>query len=125
MANPYTSAYEKYRGMGQIKPASQQERRQREEASGTADILRMLAGAAPMVGTALGAGLGGVIGAGAGGVGAIPGAAIGASIGGGLGQAAGSLAEGGASGMERPYLEKQAERDRQIELLLTALGSRR
>lgn len=122
MANPYTSAFMKYRDMGKVAPASGRERQEREQASGTADLLRMLAGAAPAVGTALGTGIGAVAG---GGALSLPGAAIGGAIGGGIGQAVGGLAEGGASGMERPFVERQAERDRKIEMLLSALGSRR
>lgn len=125
MANPYTQPYEKFRGMGRVAGPSAQERRQREQASGTADLLRMLAGAAPAAGTAIGAGIGGLLGAGAGGIGALPGAALGGTIGGSLGQMAGGLAGAGADMTERPGLERQQERDRQIEMLLQAFGSRR
>lgn len=122
MASPYTQPYEKFRGMGRVAGPSAAERRQQQQASGTSDLLRMLAGAAPAAGTAIGAGIGGLLGAGAGGIGALPGAALGGTIGGSLGQMAGGLAEGGASMVERPTLEKQAERDRQIELLLRAFS---
>lgn len=116
MADPYAQPYEKFRGMGRVAGPSAAERRQREQASGTSDLLRMLAGAAPAVGTAAGAGIGALVGGG------LPGAAIGSAIGGSLGQMAGGLAEGGASMVERPGLEKQMERDRQIELLLKAFS---
>lgn len=122
MADPYAQPYERFRGMGRVAGPSAQERRQREQASGTADLLRMLAGAAPAAGTAIGAGIGGLLGAGAGGIGALPGAALGGTIGGSLGQMAGGLAEGGAGMVERPGLEKQMERDRQIEMLLKAFS---
>lgn len=125
MANPYTQPYEQFRGMGNVKGASAQERRQREQASGTADLIRMLGSVAPAVGTVAGTGLGALIGAAAGGVGAAPGAAIGGALGGGLGQVAGGLANEGASSMEKPFLERQAARDRQIEMLLSTLGSMR
>lgn len=125
MPNPYAQPYEQFRGMGKIAGPSAEERKKREQASGTADLLRMLAGAAPAVGTALGAGIGGLAGSAAGGIGAVPGASLGAAIGGSLGQLGGGLAESGAANMERPYLERQAERDRQIEMLLSAFGGRR
>jgi len=125
MANPYTQPYEKYRGMGRVAGPSAQERQQNQQASSTGDILRMLAGAAPMAGSAIGAGIGGVLGAGAGGIGALPGAQLGGMIGGGLGQMAGGMAGAGANRAERPGLERQQERDRQIEMLLQAFGSRR
>lgn len=122
MQNPYTQPYDKIRGMGKVAGPSAAERRQREQASGTADLLRMLAGAAPAAGTAIGAGIGGLLGAGAGGLGALPGAALGGTIGGSLGQMAGGLAESGASMTERPGLERQAARDQQIEMLLKAFS---
>lgn len=122
MANPYTQPYEQFRGMGRVAGPSAEERRRAQQQTGTADLLRMLAGAAPAAGTAIGAGIGGLIGLGAGGVGALPGAAIGGTIGGQLGQMAGGLAEGGASMAEREPLERQAARDRQIELLLKAFS---
>ena len=125
MANPYTQPYEKYRGIGNVAPASRQEQQQRQSASGTADILRMLAGAAPAVGSAAGLGIGALLAAPTGGMSIPAGAALGGAIGGGLGQAVGGLAGEGASATERPYMEKQAARDRQIEMLLQALGSRR
>jgi hypothetical protein len=125
MMNPYKQPYEQFKGMGRVAGPSAGERRQQQQASGMADILRMLGSAAPAAGTALGAGIGGLIGAGAGGVGALPGASIGGAIGGGLGQMAGGLAEGGAGMAERPTLERQQARDRQIEMLLQAFGSRR
>lgn len=108
--------------MGRVAGPSAEERRRAQQQTGTADLLRLLAGAAPAAGTAIGAGIGGLIGAGAGGVGALPGAAIGGTIGGQLGQMAGGLAEGGASMAEREPLERQAARDRQIELLLKAFS---
>jgi len=136
MANPYTQPYEKYRGMGRVAGPSASEQRSRESASGMADILRMLGSAAPAVGSGLGmaagaalpmlaGSIGGPVGTALGALGAPAGAAIGGAIGGGLGQAAGGLAEGGASSMERPYLERQSARDRQIEMMLQAFGSRR
>lgn len=125
MMNPYKQPYEQFKGMGRVAGPSAAERRQQQQASGMADILRMLGNAAPAAGTALGAGIGGLIGAGAGGVGALPGASIGGAIGGGLGQMAGGLAESGAGMAERPTLERQQARDRQIEMLLQAFGSRR
>ena len=125
MANPYTQPYEKYRGMGRVAGPSAAEQRQNEKSSGTADLLRMLAGAAPMAGSAIGAGIGGVLGAGAGGIGALPGAQLGGGIGGALGQMAGSLAGAGADVTERPALERQQARDKQIEMMLQAFGSRR
>jgi hypothetical protein len=126
MTNPYSQPYEKYKGMGTVKGASADERKKREQASGMADLLRMLGGVAPAAGTALGAGAGALIGGLAtGGAGALPGAGLGGTIGGALGQMAGGLAESGASSAERPYLESQSARDRQIEMLLSAFGSRR
>lgn len=125
MQNPYRQPYDSIRGMGKVAGPSSAERRQQQQASGTADLLRMLAGAAPAAGTAIGAGIGGLLGAGAGGLGAVPGAALGGTIGGSLGQMAGGLAEGGAGMVERPALERQEARDRQIEMLLQAFGSRR
>jgi len=117
--DPYAQPYEKFRGMGRVAGPSAAERRQQQQASGTSDLLRMLAGAAPYVGTAIGAGIGGLAG---GGALSVPGAMLGGSIGGSLGQAAGGVAQAGADMVERPGLEKQAERDRQIELLLRAFS---
>lgn len=122
MQNPYTQPYDKIRGMGKVAGPSAAERRQREQASGTADLLRMLAGAAPAAGAAIGAGVGGLAGLATGGALSLPGAAIGGTIGGSLGQMAGGLAESGASMTERPGLERQAARDQQIEMLLKAFG---
>jgi hypothetical protein len=117
--DPYAQPYEKFRGMGRVAGPSAAERRQQQQASGTSDLLRMLAGAAPYVGTAIGAGIGGLAG---GGALSAPGALVGGSIGGSLGQAAGGVAQAGADMVERPTFEKQAERDRQIELLLKAFS---
>jgi hypothetical protein len=136
MANPYTQPYEKYRGMGRVAGPSAQERQQNQQASGTGDILRMLAGAAPTIGSGLGmaAGLalpalggiiGGPAGAALGSLTAPAAAELGGKIGGMFGQTAGGLAGAGANMAERPGLERQQERDRQIEMLLQAFGSRR
>lgn len=122
MQNPYTQPYDKIRGMGKVAGPSAAERRQREQSSGTADLLRMLAGAAPAAGTAIGAGIGGLAGLATGGALSLPGAALGGTIGGSLGQMAGGLAESGAGMVERPGLERQAARDQQIEMLLKAFG---
>ncbi len=125
MQNPYRQPYDSIRGMGKVAGPSSAERRQQQQASGTADLLRMLAGAAPAAGAALGAGVGGLAGLATGGALSLPGAALGGTIGGSLGQMAGGLAEGGAGMVERPALERQEARDRQIEMLLQAFGSRR
>lgn len=136
MANPYTQPYEKYRGMGNVAGPSAAERRQNQQASGSADILRMLAGAAPAAGTGLGmaAGMalpaiGGMIGGPAGAMLGQLSAPMAAQIGGGignmLGQAVGGFAGGSADMAERPALERQQARDRQIEMLLQSFGSRR
>ena len=116
----YSDANAAYAKLG-VPMASKAERRGRKQASGNADILRLLANMAPMAGTAIGGIAGGVIGAGAGGVGAIPGAAAGSAIGGAAGQAVGSALGSGADSMTKEYEEKQAARDAQLQMLLSAL----
>ena len=116
----YSDANAAYAKLG-VPMASKAERRGRKQASGNADILRLLAGMAPAAGTAIGGIAGGVIGAAAGGVGAIPGAGMGSAIGGGLGQAAAAGLGSGADSMTKEYEEKQAARDAQLQMLLSAL----
>ena len=136
MANPYTQPYEKYRGMGRVAGPSAAERRQNEQSSGTADILRMLSGAAPVIGSGLGMAAGLALPALGGAIGGPAGAALGAltapaaselggKIGGMFGQTAGSLLGAQADITNRPALERQQARDKQIEMLLQAFGSRR
>lgn len=107
MMNPYQQPYERFKGMGKVAGPSAAERQQAQQQTGTADLLRMLAGAAPAVGT---------------GIGMLAGGPAGAAVGTGLGQMAGSLLGGGATMAERPALERQQARDQQIELLLKAFG---
>ena len=125
----YSDANAAYAKLG-VPMASKAERRARKSASGNADILRLLANMAPMAGTAIGGIAGGVIGAaGAGvptaGAGAVPGwiagAGAGSAIGGAAGQAVGSALDSGADSMTKEYEEKQAARDAQLKMLLSAL----
>ena len=125
----YSDANAAYAKLG-VPMASKAERRARKSASGNADILRLLANMAPMAGTAIGGIAGGVIGAaGAGvptaGAGAVPGwiagAGAGSAIGGAAGQAVGSALDSGADSMTKEYEEKQAARDAQLQMLLSAL----
>lgn len=114
----YTESYDPYRDMGQVSPAGKKERMAGQKASGSADIMRMLAQVAPFAGAALG----GTAGLALGGPG---GAMLGGQIGAGAGQMAGGVLGAGAESTERPYLERQQARDRQIEMLLSALGRSR
>lgn len=125
----YSDANAAYAKLG-VPMASKAERRARKSASGNADILRLLANMAPMAGTAIGSIAGGVVGAaGAGvptaGAGAVPGwiagAGAGGAIGGAAGQAVGSALDSGADSMTKEYEEKQAARDAQLKMLLSAL----
>ena len=125
----YSDANAAYAKLG-VPMAGKAERRGRKQASGNADILRLLAGMAPAAGTAIGGIAGGLIGAaGAGvptaGIGVVPGwiagAGAGSAIGGGLGQAAAAGLDSGADSMTKEYEEKQAARDAQLQMLLSAL----
>ena len=116
----YSDANAGYAKLG-VPMASKAERRARKSASGNADILRLLANMAPMAGTAIGGIAGGVIGAAGGPGGAIAGAGAGGAIGGAAGQAVGSAMGSGADSMTKEYEEKQAARDAQLQMLLSAL----
>jgi len=109
----YSDANAGYAKLG-VPMASKAERRGRKQASGNADILRLLAGMAPAAGTAIGGIAGGLLGG--------PlGAGAGSAIGGGLGQAAAAGLGSGADSMTKEYEEKQAARDAQLQMLLSAL----
>jgi len=109
----YSDANAGYAKLG-VPMASKAERRGRKQASGNADILRLLAGMAPAAGTAIGGIAGGLLGG--------PlGAGAGSAIGGGLGQAAAAGLGSGADSMTKEYEEKQAARDAQLQMLLAAL----
>lgn len=107
MANPYGAHYQQFAGMGRVAGPSKREQAEQKNASAISDILRMIGGVAPAAGGAIGA---------------LAGGPAGAVIGSGIGQVAGGLAEGGANMVERPSLERQAARDRQIEAMLAAFG---
>lgn len=121
MPSPYAQKY-----ANAPKLRMPKEREGRKEAEGTAGLLRMLAGAAPVVGTGIGALVGGL----AGGVptlgaGAFPGAAAGAGIGGALGNAASSALGGVADEQERPYADDDIERESRRRLAMDIYGSLR
>ena len=121
----YDAAYKGYSGIGKVKGPSSSEVAGGQRASGTADIMRLLASAAPGAGTAIGGIAGGLIGSAAGGVGAIPGAGLGASIGGGLGQMAGGMLGSAADSQTKPYEDEAAKRDAKLQALMAVMGSRR
>lgn len=121
MASPYANPYGSLTKVD-VKGPSADERKRAEEASGSADLLRLLSSAAPIAGTAIGTAIGAAAGAPAGGIGAIPGAAIGGAIGGGVGNLAGSALSSGADNQTREFEEKDLARRRRLEAIQRVAG---
>jgi hypothetical protein len=114
MASPYANPYGSLTKVN-VQGPSAQEREGAKKAGGAADLMRLLAGAAPLVGAGIGAIAGGVP---TGGIGAGPGMAIG----GGLGSLAGAALGGGADMMTQGYEDKDIERRRKLEALQRVAG---
>lgn len=121
-ASPYANPYGSLTKVD-VKGPSADEQQKAKDAGGAADLMRLLAGAAPVAGTAIGALVGGLAGGvPTAGAGAFPGAAAGASIGGGLGKLAGNALEGGADAATRESEEKDIARRRKLEALQRVAG---
>jgi hypothetical protein len=114
MASPYANPYGSLTKVN-VQGPSAQEREGAKKAGGAADLMRLLAGAAPLVGAGVGALAGGLP---TGGIGAAPGMAIG----GALGSLAGSALGGGADQMTQGYEDKDIERRRKLEALQRVAG---
>lgn len=121
MPSPYAQKY-----ANAPKLRMPKEREGRQDAEGNAGLLRMLAGAAPVVGTGLGALVGGLAGGiPTAGAGALPGADAGAKIGSALGSAASGALGGAADEQERPFADDDIERESRRRLAMDIYGSLR
>jgi len=113
----YQDAFKGYSGIGKVAGPSAQEVAGGKQASGNADILRLLGGLAPAAGSLIGAGIGSVV----------PGAgtAIGGTIGGMAGQLGGSLLSSAADSQTKPYEDADMKRQAKIQALMSVMGGRR
>lgn len=118
MASRYDEPYKDYENIGVVKGPSAGERAGRAKAAKDSDFLRMLAGIAPIAGSALGTGIGALAGGPAG-------AMIGGGIGGGAGQLAGGLLGGAADDKTRDFDDREEERQAKLNALMGVLGGRR
>jgi len=111
-------------GRANSRPDPEREKNAREQS----ELLRMLAGLAPLAGGAIGTGIGAIAGL-AGGPGAPITVPAAAAIGGGIGSAVGGMAGGGLNyGADRnmdPYQEQNMEKARQLEALQAYMAMRR
>lgn len=105
--DPYAQRYKQFAGMGKVPGPSRQEQQGRQQASGMADIMRLLSGVAPAAGTAIGA---------------LAGGPAGALIGGGVGQVGAGLLSGGADMATRKYEDADMARQEKLQALLQAFG---
>lgn len=114
--NRYQKPYAGFSGIGKVAGPTPQQQREAEQASGTADIVRLLSNLAPLAGTAIGAGIGSVV----------PGAGTmaGAALGGAAGQAVGGLGNAGADMLTRKAEDEDARRQAKIAALQAAFGGR-
>ena len=122
MASPYTNQLGPDLLKTGIKPVSSRERKAGSQASGNANLLRLLSSAAPALGSVAGTAIGAGVGSMAGGVGAIPGAALGGAIGGGAGKLLGSVGGTAADQMTQPYEEADLDRKAKLEMYQRILG---
>lgn len=108
--DPYAKRFDKFKGMGNVSGPSAREQKDAQQASGVADVMRLLGGLAPAAGT---------------GIGAIVGGPAGAAIGGALGQVGGGLLSGGADMATRKYEDADLARREKLAALMGAFGGRR
>lgn len=115
MASPYANPYGKLTNVNVHGPSAE-EREGANKAGASADLMRMLAGAAPAVGGLVGVGAGALLGGPAG-------AGLGGAVGSGLGQVAGAGLEAGADSQTRPYEEADLSRRRRLDAVNRVLSS--
>ena len=121
MASPYANPYGNLTKVN-VQGPSPAEQAKAKQGSANADLLRMLGGAAPVVGSAVGGIAGGLLGMAGGPLGALGGASTGASLGGALGSLGGNALNAGADMQTREAEEADLSRRRKLEALQKVAG---
>jgi|GEM_PF-3263105 len=121
MASPYANPYGNLTKVN-VQGPSAAEQAKAKQGSANADLLRMLGGAAPIVGTVGGGIAGGLLGLAGGPAGALGGASAGASLGNALGSLGGNALNAGADMQTREAEEADLSRRRRLEALQKVAG---
>lgn len=121
MASPYANPYGNLTKVN-VQGPSAAEQAKAKQGSANADLLRMLGGAAPIVGTVGGGIAGGLLGLAGGPAGALGGASAGASLGNALGSLGGNALNAGADMQTREAEEADLTRRRRLEALQKVAG---
>lgn len=121
MASPYANPYGNLTKVN-VQGPSAAEQAKAKQGSANADLLRMLGGAAPVVGGVGGALVGGLLGAAGGPAGILGGAESGSKIGGALGGLGGNALNAGADMQTREAEEADLSRRRRLEALQKVAG---